>query len=388
MSIFGLLIGEFMNTRKALYLILSFLASPIIADEVVIHSFDHNGEISFNEVTDAMGYRIEWAPAVDEIWTNFAGDLGMWMDNIPPSDNGVITVAVPMVYRVIAQLPPAGMVYIPAGNFVMGNATNVFLAEEGEANELPQHNVYVNSFYIDKYEVTRSLWVDVRIAANSWGYSFSNDSIPYASSLPMTEIPWFDAVKWCNARSQVEGLSPVYYNDAGFTNIYMTGEVNPYVDWLANGYRLPTEAEWEKAARGGITDLRFPWDDFTNKISHSKANYYALFNSYDLSAGAGMHPGFPGLSPVGSFDPNPYGIYDMAGNTWEWCGDWFDDGYYANSPGSNPVGPIGGSDRVVRGGSFDTSANNARCSARQYAVPGEISVTAYSTFSFRCVRNP
>jgi len=383
------MITQYYTVRKSALIILTCHSILLRAEEVVIASFDHNGQISFNEVTDAIRYRIEWSPAVNGVWTNFAGDLGVWMGNIPAADNGIVTVAVPMVYRVVAQLPPVGMVYVPAGSFMMGNATNVFSAEEGEANELPQHNVNLNAFYIDKYEVTRSLWVDVRIAANSWGYSFSNDSIPNASSLPMTEIPWYDAVKWCNARSQVEGLAPVYYTDAGFTNIYMTGEANPYADWSANGYRLPTEAEWEKAARGGINDLRFPWDDFTNKISHAKANYYALFNSYDLSEGEGVHPSYSGQSsPVGSFDPNPYGIYDMAGNTWEWCWDWFDGDYYASASSLNPVGPVNGSDRVVRGGSFDISANNARCSARQFAIPSEINVNVYSSFSFRCVRNP
>jgi len=368
-------------------LIISLHVLSVRAGDVVIQSFERNGEISFNEIPDAISYRVEWASAVNGNWTNFTGDVGLWMDDIPPSGLGVITASVPMVYRILAQIPPEGMVYIPAGSFMMGNSTNVFPEGDGGANELPQHDVYLDAYLIDKYEVTRDLWIGIKAPAHVfWGYSFSNDVSPSSSTRPMSGISWYDSVKWCNARSQIEGFTPVYYTDESLTNVYKAGELMPFPNWSANGYRLPTEAEWEKAARGGIADLRFPWSDYTNNISHSKANYYAGFQSYDLSNGD--HPGYNGFSPVGSFGPNGYGLYDMAGNVWEWCWDWYDNDYYSTSPSNNPLGAMSGEDKVVRGGNTIEDANHARSAFRRGYPPGYFFIEAYDQNGFRCVRKP
>jgi len=369
--------------------IVLFCVANSQADEVVIQSIDSPGQISFSEAPNAISYRIEWAPAVYGNWTNFAGDLGKWMGTIPATGSGVITVSVPMVYRVVVMLPPAGMVYIPAGSFMMGNATNVFSESEGDVDELPQHTVHLDAFYIESREVTRSLWLSVRVTAGSLGYSFSNYLLPYPTDLPMTDLPWYDAVKWCNARTEIEGLTPVYYTDAGFTNVFRVGEINPYVDWSANGYRLPTEAEWEKTARGGLPDLRFPWSDYTNNISHEKANYEALGGNYDLSVGP--HPvfytGAARPSPVGYFASNDYNVYDMAGNAWEWCWDWYDNAYYGSSPTNNPHGAASGIMRVRRGGSYYDPGDAARCAARSGDIPpGFETLEIYDTTGFRCVR--
>lgn len=255
------------------------------------------------------------------------------------------------------------MVRIPGGSFQMGDTFN-----EGWSDELPVHAVYLDVFYIGRYEVTKGLWDTVRTWATSNGY-YLNAGSGKAADHPVNSVKWFDCVKWCNARSQQEGRTPCYYTDPGLTTVYKTGEVAPYVKWNANGYRLPTEAEWEKAARGGVPGHRFPWSD-TDTIQHARANYYSLASaSYDTSPTRGLHPTFstgpqPYTSPVGYFAPNGYGLYDMAGNVWEWCNDWKSDTYYSSSPGSNPTGPASGNYRVLRGGSWGDVAVSLRCAGR------------------------
>lgn len=284
-------------------------------------------------------------------------------------------------YRVLSLEPatsgPAGMVLIPAGSFQMGDTFY-----EGEPYELPIHTVYVSSFYMDKCEVTKGLWDQVLAWHGGNGYSYDNPGSGKAANHPVQTINWYDMVKWCNARSEMEGRVPAYYTDAALTQVYKTGQLAPYVNWHA-GYRLPTESEWEKAARGGASGHRFPWSD-VDTITHSQANYFSDSRyPYDISPTRGYNPRFddgvfPYTSPVGSFAPNGYGLYDMAGNVWEWCWDWA--GQYPSDPQTDPHGPDTGSTRVGRGGNWNYYAEHCRASYRYGNPPTD----AATNIGFRC----
>ena len=175
----------------------------------------------------------------------------------------------------------------------------------------------------------------------------------------------------------------MYYTDAGFQQVFTNGEVTVYLNWTANGYRLPTEAEWEKAARGGLSGQRFPWG---NTISESHPNYYGNTNSYSYDLGPNGYNtnyatgGYPYTSPVGSFAPNGYRLNDMAGNVWEWCWDWYGTPY-GQPTITNPTGPETGSRRVLRNGSCGGDADLARCAYRINSSP-----VSFFYIGFRCVR--
>ena len=159
------------------------------------------------------------------------------------------------------------MALIPAGSFQMGDTFS-----EGYSAERPVHSVYVSAFSMDSCLVTKALWDTVYNWAITHGYTFDNAGAGKASNHPVQTVNWYDAVKWCNARSEMEALTPCYYTSSALTTVYRTGDLsvsNAAVFWSATGYRLPTEAEWEKAARGGLSGQRFPWG---NTISWTQAN--------------------------------------------------------------------------------------------------------------------
>ncbi|MCX6872500.1 MAG: SUMF1/EgtB/PvdO family nonheme iron enzyme [Verrucomicrobia bacterium] len=297
------------------------------------------------------------------------------------------------IYRLVLDGPPAaaptpeGFEQIPAGSFRMGNAFSA--SGDGWSNELPVHTVQVSAFYMAKHEVTKALWDEVLTWGVANGYPDLSAGDGKAATHPVQTITWYDMVKWCNARSQKDGLTPCYYTDAAQTAVFKTGTNsldNTMVKWQANGYRLPTEAEWEKAARGGLSDRRFPWGD---RISHAYANYSSNGNfKYEFPKNQGYHPtyatgGTPYTSPVGSFAANGYGLYDMAGNVWEWCWDWYSASYYTSSAGSDPRGAAAGSFRVLRGGAWFYYANYSRVAVRVSGYPGN---TDYD-LGFRLVRS-
>ncbi len=223
------------------------------------------------------------------------------------------------------------MVAIPGANYRMGSTRS-----DGST---PVHTVTLGSFKIDKNEVTKELWTEVR----NWGFKNGYTDLPVGKSFsgknqPIHSVNWFDVIKWCNVRSENAGIAPAYYLDQGLTKVYKNGVSPVFVKW-DTGFRLPTEAEWEYAAKGGLSENLYPWqsDPISNLVgSTNLANYSAS--------------GFGSTVAVRSYPPNGYGLYDMAGNVWEWCWDWF--GAYSSVIQDNPKGPPNGTQKVIRGGAW------------------------------------
>jgi sulfatase modifying factor 1 len=256
-----------------------------------------------------------------------------------------------------------GMVLIPAGEFQMGDAFN-----EGNISERPVHKVYLDAFYIDKYEVTNA---EYRKFVQATGHKEPEGAI-YVNGSWVRGKPWQDE----NYNSDNQPVVCVSWNDA-----------KAYADWA--GKRLPTEAEWEKAARGGLTGKKYVWGDewpTSSKAGNiSDTSTKKIFKDWDLAFIGGYDDGYAYTAPVGKFTPNGYGLYDMSGNVWEWCADWYDPGYYAKSPKSNPKGPSSGELRVFRGGSWCyTDADNLRVATRGFDLDPSYND---DSVGFRCVQD-
>jgi formylglycine-generating enzyme required for sulfatase activity len=231
--------------------------------------------------------------------------------------------------------PP--MIAIPTGVFQMGN--------NDSDTAMPAHLVYISNYYLSKYEVTFELWDSVKKWAIANGYSFGNNGIQGKDGKagtnnqhPVTAINWFDAAVWCNALSELSGLTPVYYTNLNKKSIYRNSKdfINlraDLVDWNANGYRLPTEAEFEYAMR-----------------NRGKRSGFVYSGSENLNAVGWYIKNSRSTHQVGEKFANELGLYDMSGNVWEWCWDRFDK--YTENTENDPRGPEFGSHRVLRGGSW------------------------------------
>ncbi|MFO8144240.1 MAG: SUMF1/EgtB/PvdO family nonheme iron enzyme [Candidatus Syntrophosphaera sp.] len=255
-----------------------------------------------------------------------------------------------MTCEIDAPPVPEGFIYVPAGTFTMGDTQG-----GGYPWELPTHSVTLNHFYISKYEVTQSEYIAVM---GNWDSDpFGSGSFGVGDDYPVYYIPWYAAIKYCNLRSMVEGLTPVYSiswstNPADWGNVPTSNNSTwnaANCNWSANGYRLPTEAEWEYAARGTTNnpDYLYSGSDDINVVG-----WYAGNNSPN------------GTKPVGTKTPNSIGTFDMSGNVHEWCWDWYGSSYYDSSPSNNPTGPASGSYRVERGGYWDEDAFICRVAHR------------------------
>ena len=344
------------TNRVAVSLVVSNGAAAVSATTL-------SGDIG-SGVATGTGKAIVWNAGAD--WNgNFAAGVRFYVT----ADEGG---AVPPVV-------PEGMVLIPAGPFLMGNS----IAADTDITNAGTNTPTISAFFMDINSVTLSQWQSVFYWATNHGYGFVNAGAGKAANHPVQTVNWWDSVKWCNARSQQAGRPPVYYTNAALTAVYTNGEPTTlYPNWTASGYRLPTEAEWEKAARGGLIGQRFPWG---NSITANLANYYGdPTYSYDLGPG-GYHAAFtngvtPYTGPTGYFAANSYGLYDMAGNVHEWCWDWYGTPYAGGVDPHGLIGPL--SSRVQRGGSWIDYAVLARCAFRNKYSP----VNAVNYFGFRCVR--
>lgn len=254
-----------------------------------------------------------------------------------------------------AKAPKPRLVRVPAGPFRMGDSL------DNTAYALPAHTVDLDEFWIDRYETTYALWKEVYDWALGRGYDFDdpgqNGSTRQGRDLPVVMVSWYDAVKWLNARSEKEGRTPVYYTDEARSTVYRSGRFDPtaaQVEWEADGYRLPTEAEWEKAARGGLEGRRYPWGD---ELEPGRANH-------DVGCAV----------PVGLYPPNGYGLYDTAGNVFEWVWDWGSEQQaysWADDGARNPRGPDTSAKgtRIRRGGGFSYGAQHLKCFGRMFRKP-------------------
>ena len=256
-----------------------------------------------------------------------------------PDVQWVVNMRTAQWSRFGASGAPDGMVLVPGG-------TNA-----GPDQDFDPYSLTVSAFYMDATEVSLNQWSGPYDWGTEHGYDFDNpgSSKPGGASLPVQMVSWYDCVKWCNARSQMEGRAPVYYVDGMFAEVYKTGRVDTVsIDSTAAGYRLPTITEWQYAARGGAASLRFPWG---NDIQHAQANYYSDSSfGYDTSATRGYHPTYndgtqPYLAPVGTFAANGYGLSEMSGNVMEWGQNW---------------DPNDSAKRVVLGGSYLSFAPTCR----------------------------
>jgi len=259
--------------------------------------------------------------------------------------------------------PQLDMVFVKGDSFWMGDTF-----DEGYDDEKPVHQVAMRDFYISKYEVTYAAY---DVFCEKTGQIEPDNKRWGANNHPVINVSWYEAVVFCNWLSQKHGLTPCYQID---TEKRDPNNKKQFDDkkWTvtrnanANGYRLPTEAEWEYAAKGG-----------------SKSRGYKYSGSNNIDEVAWYVNNSVRIQPVGMNQPNELGIYDMSGNVLEWCWDWYDENYYANSPPSNPEGPVSGEDRVVRGGSglWSINVDNCRSVDRNGGEPN----VGYPAVGFRLV---
>ena len=288
------------------------------------------------------------------LWTRKNAQRGFWhlirnllaasfMTGVLTNCGQQATERLPTEPQLVKTACGMDMVPISAGKFIMGS-------NEGSVDTKPAHPVDVDGFLMDRYETTQEVYTKI---------IGTNPSRRKSPSNPVEQVTWTAAVKFCNARSLQEGRAACYD-----TNTWAC-------DFSANGYRLPTEAEWEYACRSG-SSTQFYFGDGPEELKS--------FGWFEVNSQAKPHP-------AGQRKPNGWGLYDMAGNVWEWCNDFYSAKYYRESPSDNPHGPNQGEKRVLRGGAWSSSAANCTSWVRNCDEAGltDVCLTMDSN-GFRCVR--
>jgi formylglycine-generating enzyme required for sulfatase activity len=282
----------------------------------------------------------------------------------------------------LAAAAPAGqaqeqrlldMVLVAGGTFRMGDTFG-----DGRADEQPVHPVTVSSFYLSKFEVTVGqfaqfvqesgytttaerlggwlVWTG-EIWERKFNASWRNPYFIQGERDPVVLVSWYDAVEFCNWLSRREKLAPFYIvNSAGVR-----------LDWSTNGYRLPTEAEWEYAARAGGQEYRYAWGNGGPEGNVADEILKTTFPAWPFLIWSGYQDGYANTAPVGSFRANELRLHDLSGNVWEWCNDWY--GSYSGAEQRDPRGPAAGETRTLRGGAWSDSPAAQRAAFRSGRLP-------------------
>jgi len=279
------------------------------------------------------------------------------------------------------------MIYIPGGEFLMGTNEKDGFPADGEG---PVRKIKINPFYIDSYTVTnaefeqfiKSTGYVTEAEQFGWSYVYYGFLSPKLAGLvqPVPQTPW-----WCGVKGaywyQPEGPFSTIDDRMDHPVVHVSwNDALAFCEWA--GKRLPTEAEWEFAARGGLEQKKYPWGD---ELIPNGKHYCNIWQGKFPTVNT-KDDGYSGTAPASSFPPNGYGLYNVSGNVWEWCSDWFTRGVHNRGGRTNPQGPLNGETKVMRGGSYmchESYCNRYRVAARTSNTPDSSS----GHLGFRCVKD-
>jgi formylglycine-generating enzyme len=281
------------------------------------------------------------------------------------------------------------MIRLDGGPFLMGTESAEGFPADGEG---PVREVTLDPFYLDRYPVTNEQFAEFvrktgyRTEAERFGWSFVfHKHIPPEAYARLVDRTVPGVVWWCKVNDaewrRPEGPDSSIDSRTHYPVVHMSwNDAAEFAKWA--GKRLPTEAEWEYAARGGLEQKTYPWgDELTPGGRHLCNIWQGVFPDLDTA-----EDGYAGAAPVDAFPPNGYGFYTITGNVWEWCQDWFDPQYHVTATRLNPVGPAQGAAKVMKGGSYlchKSYCNRYRVAARTSNTPD----SATTNIGFRCVRD-
>lgn len=303
----------------------------------------------------------------------------------PVSDQSVSTEQTKITPK--ADITHENMIEIPKGEFLMGTNTKEGFPADGEG---PIRKVAIDSFYIDKYTVTNAEFLEFiedtnyKTEAEKFGWSFVfymflSEEVAKKVSQNVAGTPWWYVVEGANYKHP-EGPGSSISDRMDHPVVHVSwNDANAYAKWA--GKRLPTEAEWEYAARGGLEQKMYPWgNELTPSGEHHCNIWQGTFPKTNTA-----EDGYKSTAPVDAYKPNGFGLYNVSGNVWEWCSDWFTRGLHNKGGRSNPKGPAEGEARVMRGGSYlchKSYCNRYRVAARSSNTPD----SSTGNIGFRCAK--